>query len=153
DIRNALRAEGHELWSTGDTAAMLRLLSLRGFEAVRELRGMFALAQWDPRRRELLLARDVLGIKPLYLARNPDPAGEWSFAFASEVRALLRSGLLQQPRLRASAVASVVWNGFTLAPETIVEGIESLWPGEMRVYAQNGGELRRQRYWTQARLP
>ena len=104
DIRNALRAEGHELWSTGDTAAMLRLISLRGFDAVRELRGMFALAQWDPRRRELLLARDALGIKPLYLARNPDPTGEWSFAFASEVRALLRSGLLQQPRLRASAV-------------------------------------------------
>lgn len=153
DIRNALRAEGHELWSTGDTAAMLRLISLRGFDAVRELRGMFALAQWDPRRRELLLARDALGIKPLYLARNPDPAGEWRFAFASEVRALLRSGLLQQPRLRASAVASVVWNGFTLAPETIVEGIESLWPGEMRVFAQDGSELRRERYWTQARLP
>lgn len=152
-IRGALEVQGHALWSTGDTAAMLRLISLRGFDAVRDLRGMFALAQWDPRRRELLLARDALGIKPLYFARNPDADGEWSFAFASEVRALLRSGLLRKPRLRASAVASVVWNGFTVAPETIVDGIESLWPGEMRVYAQSGLELKRTRYWTQAELP
>ncbi|MGM9427164.1 asparagine synthase (glutamine-hydrolyzing) [Hydrogenophaga sp. MI9] len=153
EIRRALEAQGHALWSTGDTAAMLRLLSLRGFEAVRDLRGMFAIALWDPRRCELLLARDALGIKPLYFARNPDPDGEWSFAFASEVRALLRSGLLRQPRLRSSAVASVVWNGFTVAPETIVDGIESLLPGEMRVYAQDGRERQRQRYWTQAELP
>ena len=153
EIRGELDAQGHYLWSTGDTAAMLRFLSLRGFDAVRELRGMFAIAMWDPRRRELLLARDALGIKPLYFARNPDATGEWSFAFASEVRALLRSGLLHKPRLRPSAVASVVWNGFTVAPETIVEGVESLWPGEMRVYAQDGHELRRKRYWTQAALP
>jgi asparagine synthase (glutamine-hydrolysing) len=152
-IRGALEAQGQSLWSSGDTAAMLRLLSLRGFEAVQDLRGMFALALWDPRRRELLLARDALGIKPLYLARNPDASGEWSFAFASEVRALLKSGLLHQPRLRASAVASVVWNGFTVAPETIVDGIESLWPGEMRVFSQGGQELWRKRYWTQAALP
>lgn len=153
EIRDALEAQGHALWSTGDTAAMLRLLSLRGFDAVRDLRGMFAIALWDPRRGELLLARDALGIKPLYFARNPDPAGEWSFAFASEVRALLRSGLLHKPRLRSSAVASVVWNGFTVAPETIVDGIESLMPGEMRVYGQDGLELQRKRYWTQAELP
>lgn len=152
DIRGSLTSRGQTLWSTGDTAAMLRLLSLEGFGAVKDLRGMFAIAVWDPRRRELMLARDALGIKPLYLARNPDSDGEWTFAFASEVRALLRSGLLNKPRLCASAVASVVWNGFTIAPETIVDGIESLWPGEMRVYAQNGGEVQRERFWTQAQL-
>lgn len=153
DIRRALSTQGQTLWSSGDTAAMLRLISLHGFDAVQELRGMFALAVWDPRRNELLLARDALGIKPLYFMRNPDASGDWTFAFASEVRALLRSGLLRQPRLRRSAVASMVWNGFTVAPETIVDGIESLWPGEMRVYAQDGRELRRKRYWTQAALP
>ena len=51
-----------------------------------------------------------------------------------------------------STGASMVWNGFTVAPETIVDGIESLWPGEMRVYAQDGRELRRKRYWTEARI-
>jgi asparagine synthase (glutamine-hydrolysing) len=152
-IREALDANGHSLWSTGDTAAMLRHLSVHGFDAVRDLRGMFALAMWDTRRHELLLARDPLGIKPLYIARNPDRNGDWTLAFASEVRALLRSGLLHAPKLRASAVATVVWNGFTTAPETIVEGIDSLWPGEQIVLSQNGAELRRSRYWTQADLP
>lgn len=151
-IRDALAAKGHALWSTGDTAAMLRHLSLHGFDAVRDLRGMFALAMWDPRTRELLLARDALGIKPLYVARNPDRDGDWTLAFASEVRALLRSGLLRAPRLRPSAVSTVVWNGFTTAPETIVEGIESLWPGEQVVLLQNGAEVRRSRYWAQTDL-
>jgi asparagine synthase (glutamine-hydrolysing) len=152
-IRDALQAKGHSLWSTGDTAAMLRHLSVHGFDAVRDLRGMFALAMWDTRRHELLLARDSLGIKPLYIARNPDRNGDWTLAFASEVRALLRSGLLRAPRLRASAVATVVWNGFTTAPETIVEGVDSLWPGEQILLSQDGTELRRGRYWTQADLP
>jgi asparagine synthase (glutamine-hydrolysing) len=152
-IRDALRAKGHSLWSTGDTAAMLRHLSVHGFDAVRDLRGMFALAIWDPRRKEILLARDSLGIKPLYVARNTDRDGDWTLAFASEVRALLRSGLLQAPRLRPSAVSTVIWNGFTTAPETIVDGIDSLWPGEQVVLSQDGTELRRTRYWTQAKLP
>ncbi len=152
-IRDALAAKGHALWSTGDTAAMLRHLSVHGFDSVRDLRGMFALAMWDPRKKEILLARDALGIKPLYVARNPDRDGDWTLAFASEVRALLRSGLLRAPKLRASAVATVVWNGFTTAPETIVEGIDSLWPGEQIVLSQDGTELRRARYWTQADLP
>lgn len=153
DIRRSLEAQGHALWSTGDTAALLRHISLKGFDAVKDLRGMFAFALWDPRSQQLLLARDALGIKPLYLARNPDPSGDWSFAFASEVRALLKSGLLRQPHLNADAVASVIWNGFTVAPDTIVEGVESLLPGEMRVFAQSGQELKRARYWTQADLP
>lgn len=152
DLRRRQEAQGQRLWSSGDTAVMLRHLSLSGFDAVRDLRGMFAIAVWDPRRRELLLARDALGIKPLYVARNPDPNGDWTLAFASEVRALLRSGLLRAPRLRASAVATVVWNGFTTAPETIIEGIDSFLPGEKRVFRQDGTELRRGRFWTQAEL-
>jgi asparagine synthase (glutamine-hydrolysing) len=153
DIRDALAAKGHTLWSKGDTAAMLRHLSVHGFDSVRDLRGMFALAIWDPRKKEILLARDALGIKPLYIARNPDRDGDWTLAFASEVRALLRSGLLKAPKLRPSAVATVVWNGFTTAPETIVDGIDSLWPGEQLVLSQDGTELRRARYWTQSDLP
>jgi asparagine synthase (glutamine-hydrolysing) len=152
DLRKPLEAQGQKLWSSGDTAVMLRHLSVNGFESVRDLRGMFAIAVWDPRRRELLLARDALGIKPLYFARNPDRHGDWTVAFASEVRALLRSGLLRAPRLRPSAISTVVWNGFTTAPETMVEGIDSFWPGEMHVLAQDGTELRRARYWTQATL-
>ena len=94
DLRARLVAEGQELQSTGDTAVMLRAIGLHGPAAVAWLRGMFAFACWDPKERRLLLARDPLGIKPLYLARSSDPDAGWSLAFASELRALLASELL-----------------------------------------------------------
>ena len=70
DLRQRLVAEGQTFQSTGDTAVMLRALGLHGPDAVSWLRGMFAFACWDPKQRRLLLARDPLGIKPLYLARS-----------------------------------------------------------------------------------
>ena len=99
-LRERLAAAGQKVQSTGDTAVMLRALSVHGRQAVSWLRGMFAFAMWDPGERKLLVARDPLGIKPLYVARNPDPRGEWSFIFASEVRAIMASGLLGTPRWR-----------------------------------------------------
>lgn len=148
ELRARLAANGQRFQSTGDTAVMLRALSVEGLEAVRSFRGMFAFAHWSRARRALMLARDPLGMKPLYLARNPDPEGSWSLAFASEVRALLASGLLGWPRLNADAAASVVWNGFVVGPGTAVEGVESLWPGEWRTFDASGRELATQRYWT-----
>jgi asparagine synthase (glutamine-hydrolysing) len=147
ELRSRLAAEGQEFRSSGDTAVMLRALALRGRGAVPLLRGMFAFACWDPKLRTLLLARDPLGIKPLYLARNPDPRGEWSLAFASEVRALLASGLLGKPRLAPSAVASVAWNGFVVGPDTAVAGIQSLPPGGLLVLDSAGREQASERYW------
>ena len=76
---------------------------------------MFAFASWDPKQRRLLLARDPLGIKPLYFT-VADPDAGWSVAFASELRALLASGLLGKPHLDPQAVASSVWNGFVVGP-------------------------------------
>jgi len=106
ELRERLQAEGNAFQSTGDAAVVLRALATRGHRALRTFRGMFALACWDPRRRTLLLARDPLGIKPLYVARPADPRAGWSLAFASEVRALLASGLLGAPRLDPAASAS-----------------------------------------------
>lgn len=147
DLRDRLVAEGQRFESTGDTAVMLRALGLHGKDALRWLRGMFAFALWDPARRELLLARDPLGMKPLYLARRRDGGGGWSVAFASEVRALLASGLLGTPRLDPAAAASVVWNGFVVGPGTAVEGVELAWPGEARTFDGRGVELRADRFW------
>src|SRR5882762_84309 len=148
ELRNRLAASGQTFQSSGDTAVLLRALGTQGPEAAASLRGMFAFASWDPQRRELLLARDPLGIKPVYLARSNDPSAEWSLAFASEVRALLASGLLGNTRLRPEAVASVVWNGFVVGPHTAVEGVESLWPGELRVYDAAGKEKVSRDFWT-----
>jgi len=148
ELRDRLVASGQTFQSTGDTAVMLRALGTQGPDAIASLRGMFALASWDPQRRQLLLARDPLGIKPLYVARCPYPSGEWSLAFASEVRALLASGLLPNPRLRPEAAASMVWNGFIVGPQTAVEGVESLWPGQLRVYGGSGKEEVARDFWT-----
>ncbi len=148
ELRARLEAKGQRFQSSGDTAVMLRALGVEGREAVRSFRGMFAFAHWSPTRRELLLARDPLGMKPLYLARNPDPRGSWSLAFASEVRALLASGLLGPPRLDPVGAASMIWNGFVVGPGTAVAGVESLWPGEWRLIDAEGRERATQRYWT-----
>lgn len=147
DLRTRLTHEGQQFQSTGDTEVMLRALSLHGPDAVAWLRGMFAFASWDPRQRRLLLARDPLGIKPLYLARSTDPNAGWSVAFASELRALLASGLLGTPRLEPQAVASAVWNGFVLGPVTAVKGIELLWPGRLLEFDGAGKEIRQEDFW------
>ena len=148
DLRTRLAAAGQTFQSTGDTAVMLRCLSLHGAEAIRRLRGMFAFALWDPIKRKLLLARDPLGIKPLYFARNPDPRAEWSLIFASEVRAILASRLLGKPQLNPHTSASVAWNGFMVTPETAIVGVESVWPGQFRIFDSFGKEERSEHYWT-----
>lgn len=146
-LRSRLTSDGQKFDSTGDTAVMLRALGLHGRKALGWLRGMFAFALWDPERRSLLLARDPLGIKPLYFVRGPAGA-DWSLAFASEVRALLASGLLGKPRLHPHAVASVLWNGFVVGPNTAVAGIESLAPGQSMVIGGSGELEAVESYWT-----
>jgi asparagine synthase (glutamine-hydrolysing) len=147
ELRRRLLSEGEELHSTGDTAVMLRAVSLYGPAAVSWLRGMFVFACWNPKDRRLLLARDPLGIKPLYMARSPGPNAGWSIAFASELRGLLASGLLGTPQLNPQAVASCVWNGFVVGPETAVKGIELFSPGRFMEFDGAGNEVRQQNYW------
>jgi asparagine synthase (glutamine-hydrolysing) len=147
-LRDRLPPTGRGFQSTGDTAVMLRSLSLSGAESISSFRGMFAFAYWDHDRRKLLLARDPLGIKPLYFARNRSAAGDWSLIFASEIRAILGSGLFGKPRLNPRAAASIVWNGFMVAPETAIEGIETVWPGQFRLFDSSGSEERSEYYWS-----
>jgi len=148
ELRRRLTAGGHNFQSTGDTEVMLRALSVEGPGAIESLRGMFAFGLWNARNRSLLIARDPLGIKPLYVARNSDPNGSWSVAFASELRALLAGGLLGVAKLNPLAAHSVAWNGFLVAPQTAVRGIESLMAGELRIYDSRGNESQRKTYWT-----
>ncbi|HLK83033.1 MAG TPA: asparagine synthase (glutamine-hydrolyzing) [Xanthobacteraceae bacterium] len=147
DLRQRLAAEGEKFNSSGDTAVMLRALGLHGPAAVSWLRGMFAFACWDPKLRRLLLARDPLGIKPLYIARSSDPEAGWSVAFASELRALLASRLMGRPRLDPQAVASSVWNGFVVGPGTAVKGVDLVWPGRLIELDGAGKELRQEDFW------
>ncbi len=148
ELRRQLVARGYNFQSTGDTEVMLRSLSVDGSKAVESLRGMFAFGLWNARDRSLLIARDPLGIKPLYVMRNSDPNGSWAVAFASELRALLASGLMGVAKLNPLAAHSVTWNGFLVAPQTAVRGIESLMAGELCLYDSRGNEAERRTYWT-----
>src|SRR6185369_4266623 len=147
-LRRRLESEGQQFQSSGDTAVMLRALGLHGPDAVKWLRGMFAFGCWDQEQRRLLLARDALGIKPLYLARSSDPDAGWSMAFASELRALLASGLLGTPHLDPQAVASGVWNGFVIGPGTAVKGVELLSPGKLVEFDGAGKQIRDEDFWS-----
>jgi asparagine synthase (glutamine-hydrolysing) len=153
ELRERLVAAGHRFTSSGDTAVLLRALGADGWRSVSSLRGMFAFAFWDARARTLALARDPLGMKPLYVAYNPDPDGEWTLLFASEVRAILASRLLSAPALDPSAVASVVWNGFVAGPSTAVSGVELLPSGQVRVFDRSGRERLREDYWAIPQRP
>ena len=148
DLRRRLADEGQKFNSTGDTAVMLRALGTHGPDAVKWLRGMFAFACWDPQQRRLLLARDPLGIKPLYVARASHPDAGWSVAFASELRALLASNLIGTPHLDPQAVASGIWNGFVVGPATAVKGIDLLLPGRLIEFSGAGKEIRCEDFWT-----
>jgi asparagine synthase (glutamine-hydrolysing) len=147
-LRSELEAAGQHFDSSGDTAVMLRALAVQGDAAIASLRGMFAFAQWDPTARRLTLARDPLGIKPLYVARNPDPRGRWTLAFASELRPILASGLLGTPRLAPEAVASVVWNGFVTGPRTAVRGVDLLPAGHVLTVEDSGRTVTSRRTWS-----
>ena len=147
DLRQRLTSEGQRFESSGDSAVVLRSLGLHGPSATASFRGMFVFGCWDQKKRTLLLARDPLGIKPLYIARSTDPNSGWTVAFASELRGLLASGLLPTPRLDPTSVAACVWNGFTVGPNTAVQGVELLSPGHLIEFDAKGQETRNEDYW------
>ena len=90
-LREQLVQKGHRYTTHSDTETIVHLYEQYGSECVRHLSGMFAFAIWDTRRRTLFVARDRLGIKPLYYSENRD---DGLLLFASEVKALLASGLV-----------------------------------------------------------
>ena len=126
EIRRDLESLGEIFRSSCDTEVILKAYKRWGIDAVKRFRGIFALALWDPRARAVHLVRDPMGIKPLYwtIVRDAD-TGEEIVLFASEVRALLASGAVPR-RLDPAAVASYLWHGFVVGPDTIVEGVHLL---------------------------
>lgn len=126
-----------EPWvSNTDTEVVLRAFRAWGVDAFRKLRGMFALAIWDNQNQTLLLARDPLGIKPLYYHTD-----QHKFIFASELRALLASGLVPRA-LSQKGVDSYLANGSVEAPLTIIDGLKQLLPGHcLQVKAKGAGGI------------
>jgi asparagine synthase (glutamine-hydrolysing) len=123
-LRRMLLSLGHRFRGCSDTEAVLHLYEQAGVDGLNQLRGMFALAIYDTRRRRLLLARDGAGMKPLYVART-----KRGFLFASEAKALFASGLVRpEPDLAALDVYLAV--GFVPAELSAFRGVEKLRPGQ-----------------------
>jgi asparagine synthase (glutamine-hydrolysing) len=139
ELRQILLAKGHVFRTQGDTEVILHLYEEEGERCVEKLTGMFAFAIWDRSQDTLLLARDRLGIKPLYYFCGGD-----FLAFASEIKALLSLGSIE-PKLDLQALHDYLTFHFNVAPQTMIRGIFKLPPGHILVARK--GTVRQEQYW------
>ncbi len=140
ELRRELEAHGHSFYTATDTETIAHLYEEHGPRCVEKMRGMFAFAVWDERRRQLLLGRDRLGIKPLYYAHVGG-----RLLFASELKALLQLPEIPS-RLNWSALRYLCTFLCTPRSESILDGVYKLEPGHVLIAAP-GRELRVERYW------
>jgi asparagine synthase (glutamine-hydrolysing) len=134
ELREELCTAGAHFSTRTDTEVVLKGYTHWGRDVLKRLRGMFAFAIWNGTTQHLVLARDSLGIKPLYFYATED-----LFLFASEVRALLASGLVPR-KLDVQGLASYLQFGSVGSPRTLIRGIESIEPGEC-LQIRVGGQL------------
>lgn len=140
ELRRTLETNGHSFQSRSDTEVLLKAYAFWGSECLHHLRGIFAFAIWDARDSSLFLARDPMGVKPLYYS----PVGK-HFLFASEIRALLRTGLVPR-KLDRSALASYLNFGSVYEPMTAIAGVSALRAGHRMTW--KAGRLDLDRYWS-----
>ncbi len=140
ELRPDLEARGHVYRSSSDTETIIHLYEEYGPRGVEKLRGMFAYAIWDSARRELVLARDRVGIKPLYYTFSDDG----QLHFASEIKALIEARAVV-PELNYDALADYAANRFTSGEETLFRGVKRLLPGTFLIWRD--GRIRIERYW------
>jgi asparagine synthase (glutamine-hydrolysing) len=140
ELRAELETFGVRFRGSCDTEVILEAYARWGTNAISRFRGMFALGIWDRDEQKLVLARDHIGIKPLYFTSGPG-----YFAFASEVRALLRTGFSAKTISRR-AVASYLATGSVSEPDSIASDIAPLAPGTILEYAR--GSVKTWTYWS-----
>ena len=139
-LRRDLEASGHRFATHSDCETIVHLYEERGIDFLQALRGMFAIALWDADRERLVLARDRLGVKPLYWA--PVAGG---IVYASEPGAILASGLVAA-RPDPEAIAQYLTLQYVPPPRSGFAGIHKLAPGELLVFED--GEARVRRWWS-----
>ncbi|MDP1946756.1 MAG: asparagine synthase (glutamine-hydrolyzing) [Nitrospirota bacterium] len=139
-LRQELIAKGYRFRTESDTEVILHLYAERGEACVHALNGMFAFAIWDKKRRQLFLARDRMGVKPLYYASAPG-----GFIFGSEIKAVLASGMISA-RCREEAVAEYMLFRQVAGPESLFRDVMSLPPG--CTLTLRDGRPRIAQYWS-----
>lgn len=139
ELRAGLEERGHRFKTLSDTEVIIHLYEDHGPDCLKYLNGQFAFAIWDSVKKELFLARDRMGIRPLFYAER-----RGAFYFASEAKALFASGGLER-RLDPAALDEVFTFWHTVAPRTSFEGIHELPAGHFLTV--KSGVLSRRKYW------
>ncbi len=148
ELRKQLQGMGHHFFSHSDTETILKAYAAWGAGCVDRLHGMFAFAIWDSQHQQLFLARDRLGIKPLYIAQTNN-----RFYFASTTQALLTTGEIDTAIDTVGLHHQLTLHGVIPAPRTILKGISKLPPATTLVVTAEGRK-RRCTYWEpQAQRP
>ena len=140
DYRESLEAGGHVYATHCDTETILHLYEEHGSACVDYLRGMFAFAIWDRGKRELFIARDRLGVKPLYYVHTDDG----SLYFGSEIKTLLEARAVR-PEINYAVLSDYLANHSPSGEETLFRGVKRLLPGHVMTWRD--GELSIRRYW------
>jgi asparagine synthase (glutamine-hydrolysing) len=139
ELRADLRARGHIFKSSSDTEVIIHLYEEMGVESVKCLRGMFSFALWDERKRLLLLARDQVGIKPLYYTNTGK-----AFLFASEIKSLLADPSVERA-IHPGGIDRFLTYHYMPGKETLFKGIYKLEPGHLLTI--RGREVSKHQYW------
>jgi asparagine synthase (glutamine-hydrolysing) len=140
ELHEWLEGRGHRFATRSDTEVIVHLYEELGADFPTRLRGMFAIAVWDSRERRLVITRDRMGVKPLYLA-----AGPRGLAFASEVKSLIAGGLVE-PRLDPRAAELFLAYGYVPGPATLFAGVRKLMPATTLTWA-DGALVGERTYW------
>ncbi len=140
DYRAELAAKGYEYQTNCDTETILYLYEEFGTSCVDYLRGMFAFAVWDEREKELFIARDRLGVKPLYYVHDADG----NLFFASEIKAILETKAVK-PELNYAALTDYLANHATCGDETLFANIKRLPAGHTLTWKD--GKIRVEKFW------
>lgn len=140
ELRGELEKKGYRFRSRTDTEVILRGYEEWGKDVLPRLNGMFAFGIWDIRKRRLFLARDRMGIKPLYYYNHP----EAGFIFSSEVRTLLASGVVPKD-LSHEGLYAYLQSGSLEDPLTLIEGVRALLPGHYLIW--EAGQIKEIEYW------
>jgi asparagine synthase (glutamine-hydrolysing) len=140
ELRSKLEAQGHRYRTQSDTETIIHLYEQYGRDCVRHLRGMFAFAIWNRHSRRLFIARDRLGIKPLYYFYDGK-----KFFFGSEIKAILAYPGIK-PEFNQNTLAEYLAFGYIAGPETMFAGIRKLLPGHT-LELDDSGEIKIESYW------
>lgn len=137
DLRNYLEKHGHLFQTQSDTEVILHLYEEFGTDSLQYLDGIFGFAIWDEKKQELLLARDRMGIKPMYYTHLPD----WQFIFGSELKAILANPAVER-KIDLVSLNEYLSYEYVPSPRTIIRNVWRLEAGHFLIFNRRGVEIR-----------